>query len=186
MRACVFACGHSSRHQPLSQTGRERAVPLLGALCPFLPCPRLLPLRADSVLPAGLSRAPDSQAQVRRTRRASQRSRFPRPPPPPRPVRSAHSAFTPPEFARLPLSPPPPPRRSRASQVLHLGLPPGFLSPWTRRLLSLAPSAVRTWPLFAGGLSASATRLWRGPLCLQVTSVAAHPSGLGHDTLSLS
>lgn len=40
---------------------------------------------------------------------------------------------------------------SVAAQVLHLGVPPGFSSPLTGSLLSLAPPVTRTWPLFAGG-----------------------------------
>lgn len=43
MRACVFACGHSSRHQPPSLTWGERAAPLLGAGWSFLVDPQASP-----------------------------------------------------------------------------------------------------------------------------------------------
>lgn len=121
VRACVFACGHSSRHQPLSPTrGSERPLFFVPGV-PFLPYPRLLPLRADSVLPAGQCRAPDPKAQVRRARRrASQLSRFPQvplPPPPPLAVRllGVHSSGVRPAAAQLtptPSTPPGPPRYS--------------------------------------------------------------------------
>ena len=93
MRACVFACGHSSRHQPLSLTGGVSGpspYPVsLPSWPPAPPPPRVLRASGRPV------QSSDSQVQVRRARRASQRSRFTLPPPlTSRPVRSAHSAFT--------------------------------------------------------------------------------------------
>lgn len=127
LRVCVLSQFPPSAALPDSG---ERAVPLLRVRCPFLPSLLLLPFRADSVFPAGLSGAPVSQAQVSRAQRASELSRFPQvpfPPYPPRPVRPAHSAFTLLEFAPLLLNLPLPLVAPLSSLVLHLGLPRAFL-----------------------------------------------------------
>lgn len=94
-------------------------------------------------------------------------------PPPSRPVRSAHSAFTLLEFAGCCSARP----HSRDAPCRLTGTPLGFPSRFSKGL-SLVPLATRTWPLFAGGCRPSLASL-RGLLSLQVTSVAACPSGLG-------
>ena len=78
---CVFACGHSSRHQPLSLIrGSELFLFFAFGVSSFLN-----PLSSPSTRTPCSSRpvgASDSQTQVRRAQRASPRSRFPQAPDP--------------------------------------------------------------------------------------------------------
>lgn len=152
---CVFACGHSSRHQPLSQTrGSELFLFFVFGVSSFLsPLSRPSTRTPRSSRPVG---APDSQTQVRRAQRASRLSRFPQAPSP-RPVRSAHSAFTLLEFDAAVQRSPHPLGAPLAAPVLHSGLPLGFPR-LTWSLLSLALSATRTCRLSLGTATRPLTR----------------------------
>lgn len=173
---CVFACGHSSRHQPLSRTWGSELLPLLFGFG----APSFLPLRPSPSARAP-ARAPDSQAEVRRARRASPRSRFPRLPPPPCPVRSAHSASTPLELAPLRLGLP----RPLGLPGLRGVCPCAFLRcPGLNCHRSLrSPSR----PRLAGGRRRPPPAPHRGLPALEGTwaAVTAHPPGLGQGPLSL-
>lgn len=179
---CVFACGHSSRHQLLSLSCGELAVRLLRAACPFLPSPPLFPLRADSMLPASPSGAEDSQAQVRRAQRASHRSRLPQPPPSPavRPL-GVHSSGVLPAATQPAPNPSTLPWPHRCSPSV---LPQVYLLLCLGLYCHSLPPQPEPVP-FRWGCRRPPLASSRGLLFIKKTHVAAPPSGLKHCTLTL-
>lgn len=158
VRACVFACGHSSRHQPLSLTrGSERPL----SFCPvsFPPLPPAPPpprgLSASGRPVQGSGPAGTGKALPAASFSTEPFSPGPPPPPPPLAVRplGVHSSGVRPAAAQLTPTPstlPGPHRYSSWAPPPHLGFPSSLT--WSLlSLLSRFSAATQTWPLFAGG-----------------------------------